>query len=310
MLKRQRIDININHERWLVSYADFVTLLFAFFVVMYSVSQVNESKYEALSNGLTEVFSITPLFEKKTNNAKSSDPSTAIDALINNGTTTRRIAELPELADQLKTSLADLIDEETIQISSNELWLQISLNNRILFSTASVKPSLQAESIFKEIAAILQDVDNPIQVEGFTDNVAINTSQFPSNWELSTARASSIVQLLIKNNIVPTRLSAVGYAQYQPVADNTSEEGRAQNRRVVLMVGKQATQRPKITPSTIPPYTGDLPEEKMDKPIIQTTDSQSSVIVPINKANRIEPITLKNGELLFTNEPDLKRKER
>lgn len=284
MLKRKAIDLNINHERWLVSYADFVTLLFAFFVVMYSASQLNENKYQELTTTLAELFS------------SKEEKIVAANDIDDNHLTEKPIENLPELANQFKDKLEDLIDNESIQVSSNEFWLQISLNNKILFSLGSVTPSETAETIFKKVANILRNLSNPIQVEGFTDNLAINTLQFPSNWELSAARAAAIVKLLVANGVSPTRLSAIGYGEFQPIADNNTPEGQAKNRRVVLMIGKYHRQRPEVNIKPTPL----LPSNQIKK--IDTEEA--------NEKSEIKPVTLKNGEYLFSSDPDLPRLSR
>lgn len=133
-----------------------------------------------------------------------------------------------------------------ITVSSNELWLQIELKDSILFGSGSAETSEQAQKIFDEIAAILKSYSNPVQVEGFTDNIPIKSAKYPTNWELSSARASAIVKYLVTKGVAPERLSAVGYGEYQPVAPNTTEAGRAQNRRVAIMVAKRKMDRPRI----------------------------------------------------------------
>lgn len=253
MRRRVNNDININHERWLVSYADFVTLLFAFFVVMYSISQVSESKYRVLSETMTQIFNepkrslepiqvgdisrsgnITPAAEENSNQQIESQG--AFD----------KTADLPQLSDQFTEQFSDLIDDEVIQVNSNEYWLQISLSNSILFPLGSVSPTRKAESVLSEVANLLRDFNNPIHVEGYTDNLSVNSLQFPSNWELSSARAASVVKLLADEGIDSKRLAAVGYGEYHPIAENNTPEGRAQNRRVVLMIAREKMKRPMI----------------------------------------------------------------
>ena len=284
MLRRKRVDININHERWLISYADFVTLLFCFFVVMYSVSYVNEEKYQDLSQTLEAIFSSQENIEKELEEERLEKK--------------QEIIALPKLANQFVERLADLVEEEAITVTNNEFWLQVSLNNRILFPLGSVSPSQQAEAIFSDIADMLKDYDNPIQVEGFTDNLAINTAQFPSNWELSTARASSIVKLLEQQGIHSDRLAAVGYGENHPIADNQSESGRGQNRRVVLMIGKYPRQRPAAltTPKSIS-------TESVVDPLIEKNKNEGIETMD----DSLTPVILKNGEHLFSSDPDLPR---
>ncbi len=323
MLKRRPIDLQVNHERWLVSYADFVTLLFAFFVVMYSVSHVSENKYQELSESLNEVFS------ESSQNDSQSGAGVIKPQEIDQG---KSVVALPVLEDSFYEQLAPLIEDGSIEVTSNEFWLQISLNNRILFAVGGVKPIQQANQVIADIAAILSDTNNPINVEGFTDNLAINTTQFPSNWQLSAARAAAIVQLLAANGVASEQLSAVGYGEFHPIADNASAAGRAKNRRVSLMIGKHQQQRPILT-TNLSNDEVDIDERLQDLPNSSTNSSTSSPInissnTPdntlesvsvtngpnqqavenltdkVNVKENIAPIILKNGELLFTADPE------
>jgi len=244
----------MNHERWLVSYSDFVTLLFAFFVVMYSISQVNESKYRVLSNTLEDAFSteqrsITPIQvgdpSLQANPAVITAPDPDAGEFTGDGAF-EKTADLPQLSEGFNEQFADLIDEDLVQVNSNEFWLQIDISSSVLFASGKATPNLQAQAIFDEIAQMLKGFDNPVQVEGFTDNVPINTRQFPSNWELSSARASAIVKMLMEGDVAPERLSAVGYGEYRPISDNSTEAGRLQNRRVALMISRERINRPRV----------------------------------------------------------------
>lgn len=277
MVRRRREDIHVNHERWLISYADFITLLFAFFVVMYSISQVNDSKYRVLSDTFIEAFHRPTDSQPNTEPADQAAPANDLISPIDLGKSTRDAEpvteqvpvivdssqgaasevvqqpddkiktsdELTQISDLVTEKFAPLISQQLIQVSSNELWLQIELKDSILFSSGSADTSEQARKIFDEIAAILGGYSNPVQVEGFTDNVPISSAKYPTNWELSTARASAIVKHLAANGVAPERLSAVGYGEYQPVASNDSVQGRAQNRRVTIMIAKRKMDRPK-----------------------------------------------------------------
>jgi chemotaxis protein MotB len=289
MVRRRREDIHINHERWLISYADFITLLFAFFVVMYSISQVNDSKYRVLSDTFIEAFhrptdssvnkeatdqssssqdviapiqmdasgADAPLIEEQPPLSVDQPHKTASQRETNEsanetGGSATTSDELTQISDLVTEKFASLIREQLIQVSSNELWLQIELKDSIIFSSGSADTSEQARKIFDEIATILAGYSNPVQIEGFTDNVPIKSAKYPTNWELSTARASAIVKHLAAQGVAPERLSAVGYGEYQPIAANDSEQGRAQNRRVTIMIAKRKMDRPKtqIEPAT------------------------------------------------------------
>lgn len=348
MPKRKPITDDNSHERWLVSYADFVTLLFAFFVVMYSVSQVNESKYRTLSTTLMSAFSEPPRAIKPIQVGEPSvpytdaenpneqaivdspvldepakeAPSVPIDStetsdnsdLVNKATSTdepvlsegvQEVDRFEDIAQRIEAQFSDLIKEGVIQVASNEFWLQITLNDNILFSSAQAKPSDQANAIFSDIAQVLTDVDNPIQVEGFTDDRPINTRVFDSNWELSSARASAVVKILANNGIAPQRLSAVGYGEHQPVASNGSPEGRSQNRRVALMVAKVKQARPDVQAEALSP----LEPENTIIDARRIPPSDAPLPVPSENSVPIEPVDLGNGRILFTTNPELTGEE-
>ena len=260
MVRRRHAEVHVNQERWLVSYADFITLLFAFFVVMYSISQVNQSKYRVLSETFEHAFNSRQLTTDTTSSnpiekiinpiqvgepALSPDPS-AIDVEQESAgeAASTSSGQLQEISALVNERFADLINDELVSVSSNELWLQIELKDSILFASGGTDLSLQAQAIFDEIAGILKGYSNPIQVEGYTDNIPINNPRYPSNWELSSARASAIVKLLATRGVAPQRLSAVGFGEFQPVASNEHPAGRAQNRRVALMIARRKIERP------------------------------------------------------------------
>ena len=260
MVRRRHAEVHVNQERWLVSYADFITLLFAFFVVMYSISQVNQSKYRVLSETFEHAFNSRQLTTDTTSSnpiekiinpiqvgepALSPDPS-AIDVEQESAgdAASTSSGQLQEISALVNERFADLINDELVSVSSNELWLQIELKDSILFASGGTDLSLQAQAIFDEIAGILKGYSNPIQVEGYTDNIPINNPRYPSNWELSSARASAIVKLLATRGVAPQRLSAVGFGEFQPVASNEHPAGRAQNRRVALMIAQRKIERP------------------------------------------------------------------
>ncbi len=302
MPRRRREEIHVNNERWLISYADFITLLFAFFVVMYSISQINESKYKVFSETFGQAFHlpaesstnqpiqepppaspgvISPIDLGKTSLADGvptvspgqapresiTDAAITKAPIINEPTTNEPIAgepvktsdELAQISDLVSDRFSELIEDQLIQVSSNELWLQIDLKDSILFSSGNADPSTQAIAIFDEIAAILKNYTNPIQVEGFTDNVPIKSARYPTNWELSSARATAIVKILAARGVAPDRLAAVGYGEFQPLASNASVEGRAQNRRVAIMVAKRRMERPQAAMDELVPSAAGQP---------------------------------------------------
>jgi chemotaxis protein MotB len=282
MARRRRAheEEHANHERWLVSYADFITLLFAFFVVMYSISQVNESKYRVLSNTLTDVFAKQPeadLNPIQIGNAARSNP----DAIIELQTTaasapspqqneaspetepdtsaTQPAESLESISEKIQSALGDLIEKKLVTLKGNEDWLEITLQDSMLFASGESAVTEGAYGLLAQIAAILREQDNPVRVEGFTDNVPIRTLRFASNWELSSARAAAVVQVLIGKGLSPGKLMAAGYGEFQPVAANDTADGRARNRRVVLMVARGGDLRPNLQPVRLAPDGSRIP---------------------------------------------------
>lgn len=343
MPRRRPVEINVHHERWLVSYSDFITLLFAFFVVMYSISQVNESKYRVLSETLVDAFndqkpsSVTPI--------QVGDPSRSVDPsaihLVTDDNKDKgkgpekgdgpfdKTADLPQLSDMFQDEFSDLISDDLVQLHSNEFWLEVEMSSSILFASADAEPSLQAESVFADVAAMLKPYNNPIQVEGFTDNVPINSVRYPSNWELSAARAASAVKLLVKGGVDASRLSAVGYGEHQPVADNATPEGRAKNRRVVLMIARERVERPnvgsaeelgravnpvEVTVESPYPEPGEGQAPISETAATALTDALDDLNADLEKPQdrlapigEIKPVETKQGGLLFSSDPELQR---
>ncbi len=259
---------HVNHERWLVSYADFITLLFAFFVVMYSISQINESKYRVLSNTLTEAFN-KPNFKLnpiELGETTDSTPASAVeldalavmereghgdaqvegDEAVQADDSERLPPQLQQISEQMANAFSDLMRQQLVTLRGNEQWLEVALASSMLFNSGDAALSAKAEPILSKIAVILRDQPNAIRVEGFTDNIPIATSRYPSNWELSAARAVSVVQFLSGEGVQPVRLMAVGYGEFHPVADNLSDSGRQRNRRVVLMISAGSEVRPRL----------------------------------------------------------------
>ncbi|WP_299978131.1 flagellar motor protein MotB [uncultured Pseudoteredinibacter sp.] len=244
-MRRRQVGIEVKHERWMVSYADFITLLFAFFVVMYSISQLNEAKYKELSTSLNAIFTSPPRNPDPIALESAGESIVASENIASNpaSTSPSLVADLSQMESELNSEFADLINDELIELDSNELWLELKLNSNVLFASASANPSDAAKSLFEQLSMKLRGYENQIQVEGYTDNQAISSSRYESNWELSSARAAAIVKLMISYGVRPQRLSAVGYGEFQPIADNNTVEGRQQNRRVVLMISRRPPQR-------------------------------------------------------------------
>lgn len=245
--KRRQHEESENLERWLVSYADFITLLFAFFVVLYALSSVNEGKYRVLSDSLVSAFDVIPrsldpvqigeinrIKKKSFVDAVSHEPK--VDSPKEMGNDSDPSMSLRDMADNIEQSLQNLIEENVVSVSQTENWLEIEINTSILFPSGSATFVRKAHPVLQEVARILAPFNNPINVEGFTDNLPIKTIAYPSNWELSAARSASVVHLFADNGVNPSRMSAIGYGEYQSIADNGTPAGRSKNRRVVIAV--------------------------------------------------------------------------
>jgi len=202
MARRRRPEEHENHERWLVSYADFITLLFAFFVVMYSISSVNEGKYKVLSQALVGVFNDPerslkpiPIGDERPLTVKPAEPLVS-DSEQTEAAIGQANDPLQTIADSVRDAFGDLIKSDQLTVRGNELWIEIELKSSLLFGSGDAMPSDTAFAIVEKVAKILKPFDNPVHVEGFTDNQPIRTAQYPTNWELSTARAASIVRMM------------------------------------------------------------------------------------------------------------------
>ncbi len=254
MARRRQPEEHVNHERWLVSYADFITLLFAFFVVMYSISSINEGKYKEISQALIGVFNDPqrtlkpiPIGDERPKTVTPAKPLVKDSEQTDAGIAQASNDPLKSIADDISAAFGDLISSKQMTIRGNELWVEIELNSSLLFGSGDAMPSDIAFNIIDKVAKILKPFDNPIHVEGFTDDQPIRTSQYPTNWELSSARSASIVRMLAMEGVNPGRLASVGYGEFQPVANNATLDGRARNRRVVLVVSRNLDVRRSLT---------------------------------------------------------------
>jgi len=271
--RRKRVEEHENHERWLVSYADFITLLFAFFVVMYSISSVNEGKYRVLSSTLDGAFSgqprtMTPieigelienkalierLMKLESEGSKmipdlfsDSEPEQTAEVVDDGVEGDQKVSEaevLEQLSESLEDALSPLIDQDLVSVEKNDLWVEVELNSSMLFGSGNASLSDEALRILWKVAKPIRKLNNAVQVEGFTDSIPISSFEYPSNWELSGARAASVVHLFAKYGIEPKRLAAVGYGEQHPLESNETPEGRERNRRVVIVIQSNAISR-------------------------------------------------------------------
>lgn len=243
--KREEDDAT-NHERWLVSYADFITLLFAFFVVMYAISSVNEGKYRVLSDSLNSVFADPSHLDRRLP-ALASPPPESMANPIKIPVPLPQPSPSPIASDdaphalntlqkQLDITLEPYMSDGLVEVARVGDQLQVQIKSKLLFKSGSSDLSRDALAALRDLARILTPVPNPVKVEGHTDDVPISTDQFPSNWELSAARAASVVHFFSRLGIAAERLSAVGFGEFRPIASNATDDGKARNRRVTVMV--------------------------------------------------------------------------
>lgn len=268
---RKRHEEHSNHEAWAIPYGDLVTLLLAFFVVMYALSTLNEGKYRLLSDSLYAAFrgeprtlepvevgqhqagagadSRTGVLQQQRPDPARAPPAGSLVKLapdvphIATSRATalaeqaeRRDAALTRVANEVESALGDLVKRNLVMVRRNELWVEVELRTDILFSSGSAQPAPNAVPVLERLAQVLAPLPNAIRVEGYTDNVPIRTSVFYSNWELSAARAGSVVRVLAGQGIDPGRLAVVGYGEQRPAASNDTPEGRNANRRVVVVI--------------------------------------------------------------------------
>ena len=228
-----------NHERWLVSYADFITLLFAFFVVMYATSSLNEGKYKILSNSLVSAFKSTSS-QTGTDEARipvsliKTEPDGAMIKIMEKENGETRQAERIERKETMQSMAKDILRALSPLIEDGSVTVEI--NASVLFSPGEAFLAENSIEALRAVATVIQEHNHEIHVEGHTDNIPIQTVNFPSNWELSTARASSVIRLFIENGVDAARLTAIGYGENRPVDSNETSEGRKRNRRVSIMI--------------------------------------------------------------------------
>jgi chemotaxis protein MotB len=275
MARRKKHEEHVNAEAWAIPYGDLVTLLLALFVVMYAMSSVNEGKYRILSDSMIAAFRGTPKSPTPVNigeyKAKSMDdkklagekPTTLMKARINsvpqlmalksselpdqlrsrgpdlvskNGFAGEGAGTLVRMEHEVQEAMQALIDAHLVTVRHENLWLEVEINTDILFPSGAAAFTAKAEPVLDKLASVLKPFPNPIRVEGHTDDRPIKTRSFPSNWELSAARAASVVHQFTRAGIDPLRLEIVGFGEYHPLKPNSDDAGRNANRRVTIMI--------------------------------------------------------------------------
>ena len=266
MARKKKHEEHVNAEAWAIPYGDLVTLLFALFTVMYAMSSVNEGKFRVLSDSMIAAFHGAPKSMQPVNVGqkqsgkggdkqlvgvsptalmKLKDPSVhTLDGDPKSGTPGAENASaredvpgtLTRMEREVQQAMKSLIDAKMVSVRRENSWLEIEINTDILFPSGAGSFSAAAAPVLDKLAEVLQPFPNPIRVEGHTDNRPIRTAAFPSNWELSAARAASVVHEFTKVGIDPLRLEIVGFGEFHPRQPNDSPEGRNANRRVAILV--------------------------------------------------------------------------
>jgi chemotaxis protein MotB len=271
MPRRRRHEDHENHEAWAIPYGDLVTLLLAFFVVMYAISSVNEGKYRVLSDSLSEAFHGTPRSPQPIEASGAhlqpieQLPLTQVHRLISASMPMRHVvpasnppaaaqpgpaatpvagpgSDLDEVAQDVSAALSSLVASGNVRVRRSDSWVAVDISTDILFGSGVARLSPQAVAALARLADVLKGFPNAVRVEGHTDNRPIDTAAFPSNWELSAARAASVVHLFMDRGIAAPRMAVVGYGEFRPTMANTTAAGRNANRRVeVLIFNRDAT---------------------------------------------------------------------
>ncbi len=263
----------MSHERWLVSYADFITLLFAFFVVLYSSSQVDKRKVGQVAVAIQVAFQKMGIFDSSNSRPEMAHPEPMPFAAVQVVENVERVqnvgrivnsprenisasperAETDEVEKKLETTLSDEIGRHTVSVAPTKEGIVVSLKEAGFFDSGSAALKPGAIPTLTKIVKVVGPEQMRIRIEGHTDDVPIHSARYDSNWELSTARATEIIKLLIvRFAITPNRLAASGYGPYYPVASNHTAEGRSQNRRVDLVILNSTVDFVPEVPNVVP----------------------------------------------------------
>lgn len=298
---------NDNVHRWLVSYADYMTLLFALFVVLYAMAMVKEKSYESVTESLGRIFQADTDLPKNlghgddillVNSSKTNKPLFGQDILdvagpelVDGDVTLSNISDnevgtnLTSIEEQLNTALFDIIESGFAQLQIDGDWLEIELSSGLLFPSGSSSSTPSAKAILTVINNVISKSSNYIRIRGYTDNEPINTELFSSNWELSVYRATAILHLFEELKMDPARMAIEGYGEYYPSANNATADGRAKNRKVVIAISKYG-----IETSTVKEPKINVEDVEAIKPLIDKGV----------KKTKIRTIQLENGGIRIT----------
>lgn len=287
MARRSHVEEHENHERWLVSYADFITLLFSFFVVMYAISTLNEGKYKILSDSLVQAFRHDRVVTAQTTGLAPINRTT--QSPMRPAPRPREIVrrqqeqKLLAIAAKITDALRALMQSGQVKLTQLPQGLAVEINASVLFAPAQATIQPEVIDSLVDVAHTLAGVDNVVHIEGHTDNLPIQTSIYPSNWELSGARASSVVRLFADNGVAPSRLRAVGFAENRPIDTNATAEGRQHNRRVTLLIlgdlpdDAESTRSPTFQDAGLSPAAVQVPAVT---PAVSSSDVPSAGVPP------------------------------
>ena len=266
MARHARHEEHVNHEAWAIPYGDLITLLLAFFVVMYAISTLNEGKYRVMSDSLNAAFdgvprSIAPIQIGQPTEASSIAPPKPFEndpgspSVVNLSERVRADAvitpielmqleqqqaqadiQLDAIQRQVERALGPMIMSDQVTVTREGLWLEVNIRSDVLFASGSAALSSPAREAIDQLATVLRELPNELRIEGHTDDQPIASALYPSNWELTGARAASVIRLLEGRGVDPRRMAAIGFGDKRPVADNRTPAGRSTNRRVMLVI--------------------------------------------------------------------------
>jgi chemotaxis protein MotB len=239
MARKKKQEEKAGGAAWLNTFCDMMTLLLTFFVLLFSMSSVDAAKFDAMMQSITSAFSMgggESFLEGSSVEAEGdtgSVPAGEVEEMLRYMQETQAMKELQE---QFSEFLAENQLEDKVSVTLDERGLIIRFQDSILFTSGSADLLPQSDAVLQEVRAMLETITNHVRVEGHSDNIPINTLRFPSNWELSTSRATTVVRYMVDHGLASSRLSALGYAEFRPVVSNDTAEGRAKNRRVDIVV--------------------------------------------------------------------------
>lgn len=249
-------------EPWLLPYSDLMTLLLALFIALFAISQTDQKKMSELSQAFSSAFNMGgPSFFSQMGPNMGRRAEMPSDEDKGNNAYLAENQQLEEIQKKMQEYIEQNKLDDQLSTELNEQGLMIRIKERALFPSGSATLVGQAQSIVPVVAGIISSIPERVVVSGHTDNVPISSSQFPSNWELSSARALNFMKAILASNtsLNPQRFSAIGYSEYRPIADNATEEGRSRNRRVEIFIARNYRFNPNetdVSKQTSSPDTG------------------------------------------------------